>query len=54
MGVPFIDIKRFEPGLLEEWEEKVKILSKNASFIGGEEVSLLERNLTSQARNNFV
>ncbi|AXR63336.1 DegT/DnrJ/EryC1/StrS family aminotransferase [Leptospira mayottensis] len=53
MGVPFIDIKRFEPGLLEEWEEKVKILSKNASFIGGEEVSLLERNLASQAETNY-
>ncbi|EMF82716.1 DegT/DnrJ/EryC1/StrS aminotransferase family protein [Leptospira weilii serovar Topaz str. LT2116] len=53
MGVPFIDIKRFEPGLLEEWEEKVKILSKNASFIGGEEVSLLERNLTSQAETKY-
>ncbi|WP_061224396.1 DegT/DnrJ/EryC1/StrS family aminotransferase [Leptospira weilii] len=53
MGVPFIDIKRFEPGLLEEWEEKVKILSKNASFIGGEEVSLLERNLASQAETKY-
>ncbi|AXX14611.1 MULTISPECIES: DegT/DnrJ/EryC1/StrS family aminotransferase [Leptospira] len=53
MGVPFIDIKRFESGLLEEWEEKVKILSKNASFIGGEEVSLLERNLASQAETKY-
>ncbi|EQA64280.1 DegT/DnrJ/EryC1/StrS aminotransferase family protein [Leptospira alexanderi] len=53
MGVPFIDIKRFEPGLLEEWEEKVKILSKNASFIGGEEVSLLEKNLASQAETKY-
>lgn len=53
MGVPFIDIKRFESGLLEEWEEKVKILSKNASFIGGEEVSLLERNLASQTETKY-
>ncbi|MCG6167007.1 DegT/DnrJ/EryC1/StrS aminotransferase family protein [Leptospira sanjuanensis] len=53
MGVPFIDIKRFEPGLLEEWEEKVKVLSKNASFIGGEEVSLLEKNLAAQAETKY-
>ncbi|ASV12471.1 pyridoxal phosphate-dependent aminotransferase [Leptospira santarosai] len=53
MGVPFIDIKRFEPGLLEEWEEKVKVLSKNANFIGGEEVSLLERNLSYQAETKY-
>ena len=32
MGVPFIDIKRFETGFLEEWEAKVKLLSKNAIF----------------------
>ncbi|OLY63163.1 DegT/DnrJ/EryC1/StrS aminotransferase family protein [Leptospira santarosai] len=53
MGVPFIDIKRFELGLLEEWEEKVKVLSKNANFIGGEEVSLLERNLSYQAETKY-
>ncbi|EMO44906.1 DegT/DnrJ/EryC1/StrS family aminotransferase [Leptospira santarosai] len=53
MGVPFIDIKRFEPGLLDEWEEKVKVLSKNANFIGGEEVSLLERNLSYQAETKY-
>lgn len=53
MGVPFIDIKRFEPGLLEEWIEKVKVLSKNASFIGGEEVSILEKNLTSYTETKF-
>ncbi|WP_016756029.1 DegT/DnrJ/EryC1/StrS family aminotransferase, partial [Leptospira santarosai] len=42
-----------EPGLLEEWEEKVKVLSKNANFIGGEEVSLLERNLSYQAETKY-
>lgn len=54
MGVPFIDIKRFEPGLLEAWEEKVKTLSKNASFIGGEEVSQLEKNLAVSAGTKFA
>ncbi|TGK42414.1 DegT/DnrJ/EryC1/StrS family aminotransferase [Leptospira andrefontaineae] len=53
MGVPFIDIKRFEPGLLEAWEDKVKTLSKNASFIGGEEVALLEKNLATTAGTKY-
>ncbi len=45
MGVPFIDIKRFEEGFLEEWIEKVQQMSKNAQFIGGAEVEQLEKNL---------
>ncbi|EQA43884.1 DegT/DnrJ/EryC1/StrS aminotransferase family protein [Leptospira broomii serovar Hurstbridge str. 5399] len=53
MGVPFIDIKRFEPGLLDSWEEKVKTLSKNASFIGGDEVSTLEKNLAAATGTKF-
>ncbi len=47
MGVPFIDIKRFEPGFLEKWEAKVRELSQNAQFIGGSEVSTLESRLAS-------
>ncbi|EPG75179.1 DegT/DnrJ/EryC1/StrS aminotransferase family protein [Leptospira fainei serovar Hurstbridge str. BUT 6] len=53
MGVPFIDIKRFETGLLDSWEEKVKTLSKNASFIGGDEVSTLEKNLAAVTGTKF-
>ncbi|TGK22238.1 DegT/DnrJ/EryC1/StrS family aminotransferase [Leptospira fluminis] len=53
MGVPFIDIKRFESGLLESWEEKVRVLSKNASFIGGEEVTNLEANLAAKAETKY-
>jgi len=45
MPVPFIDLKRFEPGFLEKWKEKVAHLSTNASFIGGEEVAVLETSL---------
>ena len=46
MGVPFIDIKRFEDGFLQEFEAKVADLAKGARFIGGEEVSGLEKSLS--------
>ncbi|WP_411823267.1 DegT/DnrJ/EryC1/StrS family aminotransferase [Leptospira sp. 'Mane'] len=46
MAVPFIDIKRFEPGFLDQWNEKVKTMSANAQFIGGAEVSELETGLS--------
>ena len=46
MGVPFIDIKRFEPGFLEAWNAKVAEMSKNAQFIGGAEVATLEKRLS--------
>ncbi|PJZ68864.1 pyridoxal phosphate-dependent aminotransferase [Leptospira perolatii] len=54
MGVPFIDIKRFEPGLLEAWEEKVRTLSRNASFIGGEEVANLEKALSEKTGTKYT
>jgi UDP-2-acetamido-2-deoxy-ribo-hexuluronate aminotransferase len=53
MSVPFIDIKRFEPGFLEAWEEKVKSLSKNAQFIGGEENQNLEKSLANYAETQY-
>ena len=43
--VPFIDLKRFEPGLLERWNETVCALSAQAQFIGGEPVATLEKRL---------
>ena len=48
MTVPFIDLKRFEPGFLEAWNAKIADLSKNAQFIGGDEVSKLETTLASE------
>ncbi|MEM7180216.1 MAG: DegT/DnrJ/EryC1/StrS family aminotransferase [Spirochaetota bacterium] len=54
MGVPFIDIKRFETGFLEEWEAKVKLLSKDARFIGGDEVANLERSLSEYTSSPHV
>jgi UDP-2-acetamido-2-deoxy-ribo-hexuluronate aminotransferase len=46
MGVPFIDIKRFEDGFLSKVEEKLSSLLKDAKFIGGDEVATLEKKLS--------
>ena len=46
MGVPFIDIKRFENGFLDKWNLKIAEMTKNAQFIGGAEVSNLEKKLS--------
>lgn len=54
MAVPFIDIKRFEDGFLDEWNEKVKQMSANAQFIGGNEVTELESNLAKFAETKFA
>lgn len=43
--VPFIDLKRFESGFLDEWHDTVKKLSANAQFIGGAEIERLEYRL---------
>ena len=53
MEVPFIDLKRFEDGFLEEWDEKVSLLSKSASFIGGAEVERLEDTLIQLTQTKF-
>ena len=44
--IPFIDITRFENGFLEEWEAHVSKISKNADFIGGEHVAVIEQSLS--------
>lgn len=54
MAVPFIDIKRFEPGFLDEWNEKVKSMSANAQFIGGNEVNELETSLSKWAETKYT
>jgi len=54
MTVPFIDIKRFETNFLQEWNEKVLELSKNAQFIGGNEVVNLEKNLSEYTQVSQV
>ena len=54
MTVPFIDLKRFEDGFLNSWEEKVSKISKTASFIGGQEVESLENTLALVTENEFA
>ena len=45
--VPFIDLRRFEEGFLDAWNEKIQHLSANATFIGGQEVQQLEADLST-------
>lgn len=47
MSVPFIDLKRFEPGFLEAWRDKVATMSANTAFMGGPEIETLESRLAS-------
>jgi dTDP-4-amino-4,6-dideoxygalactose transaminase len=54
MAVPFIDIKRFEDGFLDEWNSKVAELSKNAQFIGGAEVGNLEKSLSEYTETKYT
>lgn len=45
MPVPFIDLKRYEAGFLDRWQDKVAQMSARAEFIGGPEVVALESTL---------
>lgn len=45
--VPFIDLKRYEEGFLAAWGEKIGYLSRNAMFVGGDEVKQLECDLSN-------
>ncbi|MCB1159347.1 MAG: DegT/DnrJ/EryC1/StrS family aminotransferase [Leptospiraceae bacterium] len=53
MGVPFIDIKRYENGFLDKWNHKVAEMSQNAAFIGGIEVQELEKELSAYAETRY-
>lgn len=44
-SVPFIDLKRFEPGFHQAMMKKFASMTANAQFIGGAEVAELERRL---------
>lgn len=46
--VPFIDLKRFEDGFLDAWNEKISAMTANAQFIGGAEVGQLESHLQNK------
>ena len=45
MPVPFIDLKRFEPGFLDRWNAEVAAMSSNTQFIGGKAIETLESRL---------
>ncbi len=54
MGVPFIDIKRFETGFLDEFHSKLSEMTKNAQFIGGNEIAELEKNLANVTQTKYA
>lgn len=45
MAVPFIDLRRFEPGFLERWAEICHENTVATRFVGGPEVAACERDL---------
>ncbi|WP_193337135.1 DegT/DnrJ/EryC1/StrS family aminotransferase [Devosia beringensis] len=54
MKVPFIDIKRYEPGFVDAVTAKFGEMVTNAQFMGGDEVSLLEQKLAPLMGAGFV
>jgi UDP-2-acetamido-2-deoxy-ribo-hexuluronate aminotransferase len=54
MALPFIDLKRFEEGFLDQWMFKLATMSAKAEFIGGSEVATLEKRLTEYAQVSHV
>ena len=48
INVPFIDLKRLEPGFHSALMEKIHAMTLAAQFVGGNEVSLLESRLQSE------
>lgn len=48
MNVPFIDLKRVEPGFHDALMEKLHSITLGAQFIGGQEVYDLEQRLQSE------
>lgn len=49
MAVPFIDLKRLEPGFTDAWLSKVADITKRTSWVGGPEVAALEARLATEA-----
>lgn len=52
--VPFVDLKRLEDGFIERWSEASNTLSRDAKFIGGDEVVRLESRLQQYSEVNHV
>ena len=49
MAVPFIDLRRFEPGFMDRWLEICRGLTEQTQFVGGPEVQRLERELAAES-----
>lgn len=47
MAVPFIDLKRVEPGFTEAWLAKVADITNRTAWVGGPDVAALEARLAS-------
>ncbi len=47
MSVPFIDLKRFEPGFLDRWAEVCREVSAATRFVGGPDVVRFEKQLAA-------
>ena len=48
MAVPFIDLRRFEPGFLDLWADRCREVSAETRFVGGPDVTRLENRLAEQ------
>ncbi|MCH9647331.1 MAG: aminotransferase class I/II-fold pyridoxal phosphate-dependent enzyme [Deltaproteobacteria bacterium] len=48
MAVPFIDLRRFEPGFLDRWAGKCREITEHTRFVGGPDVTALETQLTQR------
>ncbi len=54
MAVPFIDLRRFEPGFLDRWAEICREVSAETRFVGGPDVARLERRLAAECQVEAV
>ncbi len=48
MAVPFIDLRRFEPDFLDRWMEICRDVSAETRFVGGPDVTHLEKRLAEE------
>lgn len=49
MAVPFIDLRRFEPGFMPRWLERCRELTETTQFVGGPTVAALEERLARES-----
>ncbi len=54
MAVPFIDLRRFEPGFLDRWAEICREVSAETRFVGGPDVARLEQRLAAECEVDAV